>query len=161
MKNEYTVTWKLYRSWCIENMLTGIKLCFTIFWALWGFLCLWLSFSQRSHIFLLVALYSLYWAFLRFPLIAKKQYRTLADVYGQTDWTRTILFEDDKITESEMTTTTQTSYSDITDIREKGDNIWLILNTKMVIRLYKSAFVGTDWETCKAFIAARRNIEEN
>lgn len=161
MKNEYTVTWKLYRSWAIENMLKGVHLGFTIGWVLLGLLCFWFSLSSfLSHFFQFMGLFCFYRAFLRFPMIAKKQYRTLAKAYGQENWTRTILFGEDNISIFETNTTTQLSYSDIVDIREKDDKIWLIFNHKMIVRLYKSAFVDTDWEDGKAAILDRKNQAE-
>lgn len=157
MKNEYTVTQKLYRTWALENMCKGIRLFFFISWMLLGLLCLWVSLSPfLSSFFRVMALFCFYRAFLRNLLAAKKQYQILAKTYGQENWTRTIVFEEDKITTSEPASAFWSSYSDIVNIREKSDKIWLILNNKTVIRLYKSAFINTTWEECKAAILSRK-----
>ena len=33
IRNEYMVTWKLYREWLLENKTKGAKLVFLVFWS--------------------------------------------------------------------------------------------------------------------------------
>lgn len=40
-------------------------------------------------------------------------------------------------------------YSDIINIWEKGNKIWLDASNKAVLRLYRDAFVESDWDECK------------
>ena len=41
------------------------------------------------------------------------------------------------------------NYSDILEIIEKDERIYLRLQAKAIIRLYKSKFVDCTWEECK------------
>lgn len=65
---------------------------------------------------------------------------------------RTINFEDNEIIIKEEKTETKYNYSDILKIVEKDERIYLKLQDKTVIRLYKSKFVDCTWEKCKAKI---------
>ena len=55
---------------------------------------------------------------------------------------RTISFEENGIVIKEEKTETKYNYSDILEIVEKDEGIYLRLQAKTVIRLYKSKFVS-------------------
>ena len=151
--NEYQVTWKRYRSWAAENMVKGARLVMMIIWCVFALLCLALmmidNLAFRSLYFLLAAL-GIYRAFFRNFVIARSQYRRLAQNYGKENWTRRIAFEDDGITLTEGNLSFRYDYSDIINIREKGNKIWLDASNKTVLRLYRDAFVKSDWDECKS-----------
>lgn len=161
MKNEYCVTWKLYRTWAIESMFRGAMLALEICWCILGLISLgFLWISNFGVFFLVIAVFCFYRAFFRTLLLAKKQYRVLAKTYGKENWTRTIVFEDGQIAVSEGTFSMVIPYKDITDIQEKQDRIRLVLKNKTVVRLYQDAFVAGDWTACKAKITAEQEDGE-
>lgn len=98
MINEYSITWKLYRSWVKETMFKGVYLVFLIIWSIFGLGSLALYFmSEYQAIFLLTTLWSVYMGWLRSFVHGRRQYRTLSKINGTRDWTRTISFEEDNI----------------------------------------------------------------
>lgn len=161
MKNEYCITWKLYRTWAIENMLKGVQFIFLIIWSIFGLALLCLGFFGGFNLlYILFAAFCFYRAVLRNLLFAKKQYKALSTTYGKENWTRTITFEDDQITLTEGPISIQYKYTDIINIKEKNNKIWLIFNNITVIRLYKTAFINTDWTACQTQITAKRTQKQ-
>lgn len=156
MKNQYLVTWELYRSWTLENSVKGIRLYMMIMWCVLLAACLFMGIATYDFLFFIFAVYCAYRAFLRNMVLANKQYKMLGNRYKKKEWIRTILFEDDRITVSEEDSQMKLRYSDIVRIRERGDKIWLDMQDKSVIRLYQPAFADTDWNRCKAWIESRR-----
>ena len=159
--NKYQMTWKRYRSWTAENMTRGAQLVMMILWCVIALICLALAmiadFGFRSLYFIL-AIFGIYRAFFRVFVIAKSRYRRLAQSYGKDNWTRRIVFGDDGITLSEEKSSFHYDYSDIINIREKGNEICLDASDKTVLRLYKDAFVESSWEECKSRLS---KLEEN
>lgn len=164
MKNEYLVTWKLYRSWMFEGnvMLVKGRLFLMIFWCILLAAGLFMGILSHEILFFVFAVYCAYMAFFRTLLLVYLQFKMLRERFKKKEWVRTILFEDDCITVSEEDIlVTKYPYSGIVDIRERGDKIWLDMQQdKSVIRLYQSAFVDTDWDKCKEWIESHRPPEE-
>lgn len=162
MKNEYKVTKKLLRQWMTENMYKGVQLGMNIGWAVLGVLCIVLmifyagSAADYALYGALLAL-CLYMAALRiFPLTAV-QYKRMAKIYGEENWTRTIDFGEEHITLTEGTISAVFEYKDIMRIHEKGNKVWLTARNRTVLRLYKDAFIGGDWEECKTLLHDRKD----
>ena len=154
MKNEYQITWKLYRTWLWENMRKPPKCFFPIIWVLFSIWAARLCFFLESiPLAVLFAFFGIYRAFFRDLLFARKQYNALARTYGEENWLRTISLQEDKLVTTEGNVLNlQSSYSDIAAIKEKGNEICLILKNKTVIRLYKDKCVNASWEECRHFI---------
>lgn len=152
--NEYQVTWERYRSWVIEKKTKGAGPVMMIIWCVFAVICLVLTVSEASSfslVYLWLAVFGIYRAFFRTFVLAKKQYRQLARSYGRENWTRRIAFEDDGISlTDEEKVSLRYAYSDIVKVREKGNMICLDASDRSVLRLYKDAFVESDWEDCKA-----------
>ena len=151
--NEYQVTWERYRSWAVENMVKGAMLVMTVIWSMITLLCLALAMIAESgfkSLFFVLAVFGIYRAFFRIFVITKSQYRRLALSYGKENWTRRIVFNDDGITLSEGKASFHYDYSDIVNIREKGNEICLDASDKTVLRLYRDAFVESSWEECRS-----------
>ena len=152
--NEYQVTWERYRSWVMENMFKGARLVMMVIWCVLALSCLALAVSEVSVfslLYLWLAIFGVYRAFFRTFVLAKKQYRQLAQSYGRENWTRRIAFEDDCISlTDEEKVSLRYAYSDIVKVREKGNTICLVASDKSFLWLYKDAFVESDWEECKA-----------
>lgn len=150
MKNEYTVTQKVYQSWGRENHTKGVYLTFTIMWSVLAAVLLCLNVYAGWNAFgILMLLFCLYRAFLRNDVLVRGQYKRLSQTYGTTDWTRSIDFGEDGITLSDGNMSVRYAYKDITGFREQDNKIWLDASNKTVIRMYKDCFVDTDYETWK------------
>lgn len=162
MKNQYKVTKKLIRQWMTENMYKGVQLGLNIGWAVFGVLCILLLITDADTMtdyLLYGALLALclYMAVLRIFPITSVQYKQMAKVYGEENWTRTIDFGEDCITLSEGTISASFQYKDIMSIREKGNKIWLKARNRTVLRLYKDAFIDGTWEECRELLHARKD----
>lgn len=150
IKNEYAVTWKLFKTWLIENKLKGIRLVFFIFWNIFTILALISNFiTGFSMFYIFVALYCIYRAFFRDYIFTKKQYNQLAKINGGNDWIRTITIYDTETYVKEGVAEYKYNNADVINVIEKGDKILLVMNNNMVIRLYKSAFIEGGWNECK------------
>lgn len=157
IKNEYNVTWKLYKEWLIENMTKGAKLIFLLFWSFMAIALFAISFlGSFSFLYLFMAVFCVYRAIFRDYIAARKQYARLAKIYGCESWLRTITISDTDVFIHEGNSSISYKTADIVRIREKGDRIWLVMNSKMVVRLYQSAFTEGSWEACrKTFLRFR------
>lgn len=156
MRNEYIIDWPLLKKWTNESHYSGIRLVFFIVWCVLlvgelGFLVFSIASDMYTYAFYfaVIALFSFYRAFFCNIIIAKQQYKRYAQTYGKNSWVRTISFEDNGIIIKEEKTETKYNYSDILEILENDENIYLKLQTKTVIRLYKSKFIDCTWEECK------------
>ena len=151
MRNEYRLTWKLYRTWMLENMLKKKKLFFLILYFLLGVGCVYMAVTEGflRLFYTLLAVFCFYRALFRDIQFGKKQYARLAQAYGEENWTRTIEFREEDIYIAEGNLTIKYLYKDILRIREKDDKVWLDAKDQTAIRLYKSAFVEGNWEECK------------
>ncbi len=166
MKNQYLITWELYRSWMFDGNVRRERrrLYLMIGWCILMAACLFMGVVSllmgmwpEEILFFMFAVFSAYRAFLRNRLLAGRQFKAIGERFKKKEWVRTILFEDDRITISEEDfLVIKYSYSDIVDIKECGNNIYLDMQDKSVIRLYQSAFVDTDWNKCKAWIESHR-----
>ncbi len=85
-------------------------------------------------------------------MASSDQYRNLCINHKGADWERTICFEDKKIKVEDGIVTVDYLFSDIENIKEKGNKIWLHMNNKTVVRLYKDCFTQGNWELCKEVI---------
>ena len=159
MRNEYIIDWPLLKKWTNESQHSGVRLVFFIVWCVLlvgslviGIISIIANMYSNAFYFALIALFSFYRAFLWNIMIAKQQYKRFAQTYGKNSWVRTINFEDNEIIIKEEKTETKYNYSDILEIVEKAERIYLKLQDKYVIRLYKSKFVDCTWEDCKTKI---------
>lgn len=166
MKNQYLVTWELYRSWIFDGNVRRERrrLYLMIVWCILLAVCLFEGIRTHEILYFVYAVFCAcfcaYMFFFRYMLFASRQFKAMRDRFKKKEWVRTIRFEDDRITISEEDfLVIKYCYSDIVDIRECGNQIYLDMQDKSVIRLYQSAFVDTDWNRCKAWIGSRREQE--
>ncbi|MBQ7935534.1 MAG: hypothetical protein IJ333_04220 [Clostridia bacterium] len=166
MKNEYIVDWPLLKQWTKESHYSGVRLAFFIGWCIFVFVFFVFSFLSiatlmytSAVLFFTMALFCFYRAFIWNLMIAKQQYRRLAQTYGKDSWVRMIRFTEEAIVIEEENTKIQYNYSDVQEIIEKDEKIYLKVQAKTIIRLYKSKFVDCTWEDCKAKILEKnRNL---
>lgn len=159
IKNEYRVTWKMFGSWLLENKMKPPKLFFTIMWTIFGLVVIGMAVAFRFAAYYVIALLFLcfYRMLFRDILVARRQYAAMAKSYGQRDWLRTITFEEGQITLLEGNISVNYMYSDLSEIKEKDNKVWLILKDDKVIRMYKDCFVNADWEKCRSLIEEKRS----
>lgn len=158
MINEYVIDWPHLKK-CANESRVGLRLVCFILGCLLLAVSLFFAVSSivdgmytAAYSFILIALLDIYIAFFLNNLIVKLQYKRLAQIYGKNSWVRTISFEDDKIIVREEKSEIKYDYSDILSIVEKDERIYLKLQAKFVIGLYKSKFVDCTWEDCKTKI---------
>ncbi|MBE6618045.1 MAG: hypothetical protein E7627_08950 [Ruminococcaceae bacterium] len=169
MTNEYTVDYNLLKSFAKESKFTGVRLAFFISYCIIAFGFLFIGIFSLifipnvdgitiyfSFFFVILAVYS---AFIRDAIVLKRQYNFLVKTYGCKFWKRTIMFGDENISLKEVSHVVTCNYSDIIDITEKGNKIWIKLSNKTVIRLFKDAFIDCTWEECKDYILSKQSFE--
>lgn len=160
IKNEYRLTWEVYRTWLSESRWKPPMLAFTIMWTVLGAISIGITLLSRYVPFLFFAVFAFYRAFFRCFLVGRGQYNVAAKDYGQKDWIRTIAFDAEQIVQTEGNTSANYRYADIIDIREKGNRAWLIMRNKKAIRLYKDCFGDSSWEECRALIEEKRRTPD-
>ena len=170
MKNEYTVSWPRLRQWTKEACLSGVRLVIFILYCVLGTVNLVSGITifaisvklgtdmliSNIALLLFITVFCFYRAFLHNMLLAKRRYKFLARSYGCDEWSMAIEFGEDEITVSEATSSISYKYKSITDIKEKGNKIWLYMNNKTVVRLYKDCFTYGTWEVCKTFLEEKK-----
>ena len=122
----------------------------TIMWLMLAFFMAFMS--KEISIAYILLVFCLYRAFFRWIVITNTQYRNLCKNHKGADWERTIRFADKKIKVEDGIITVDYLFSDIENIKEKGNKIWLYMNNKTVVRLYKDCFTQGNWEMCKAML---------
>ncbi len=161
MKNEFQITPHLYQTWLWENMRKPPKAYFLIFWAAFSLLIAVICITEHMGFLSIFAVFCVYRAFFRDFLFSKRQYALLARNYGGENWTRTVSFEEHEIVTTEGgdtgAVTHRVPYGEITRIEERDNKVWLFLQSKMVIRLYKDRFVDSTWEECSHFLETKMN----
>ncbi len=162
MKNEYEVTWELYKEWLRENRRKKPRRTFLVIWIVMGLcflgLCLWEWAMGRGvgvAYMLAFALLCFNRAFTRDWLLGKRQYAQMVKNCGQDRWIRTIEFREDMVLASDGNASVHWNYSDMESIREEGNHVWITLKNRLVIRLYKDKFVDADWERCRTMLAGK------
>lgn len=159
MKNEYIIDWQLLKRWTNESQYRGINLAFFIGWCVFflgslvfGSILIAANMHFDALFSFPMALFCFYRAFFRNIMIAKRQYKRFVQIYAKDSWVRSIIFDDEEIILKEEKTEIKYDYADIREIIEKDDRIYLKVQAKTVIRLYKSKFVDCTWENCKSKI---------
>ena len=166
MKNQFPVTRELVKDWVKDGMFRGPRLIFFIIYMVMGVFMVSFSifmtvislifapesFGLINVMIFLVGAFALYRGIFHNFLIASRQYTLLAKTYGGENWLRTVLFEDGKILLTEGNTSVEYSFSDVIRVRERGDMICLEMSNRSVLRIYRSAFVDGDWDSCRALL---------
>lgn len=159
MKNQYTVTQKLYRGWALENLKRGFYLTMSLLWVGLGIILLVLAFFLNSPMYsvcaVLAFLFCLYQGFFRVILSVNMQYKVMAKQYGTENWQRTVELTENGISLYEGTLSADFPYADIVKVTEKDNLVRIRLNNKTVIRMYKDSFTEGSWEECIEFLSEK------
>ncbi len=159
IQNTFPVTWKRFREWGFENAIKGVRLCISVLWLLLAVFVFTLG--KQITITYVLFLFCIYRALFRWLIITHTQYRQLSVNHKGTDWERKIVFEEDKIIIDDDIVTITYLYSDLKDINEKGNKIWLHMNNKTVVRLYKDCFTTGNWDQCKMILDTKRDTNNS
>lgn len=153
MRNEYIVTWQLYRSWTLERMFTGKKVLLRLIWFM---ACGWLlGVSIRNGIDIIslaLCCLCIYFAVIRDLRKAKKTYDELSNDHG-FDWLRRIELEEDQISITDGITTRTYRYGDIVNALERKDHFLLEMKGQKYVRLYKSGCIDCTADECWEYVA--------
>ena len=160
IKNEYRVTWKKYLEWWLESKVKPPRLIIAIVWIVLGFvwLVLGLVLDFGTALYFFMVFFCFYRVAPRDILVLNRQYKSMAKSFGQEEWFRTIVFEEERVIVLEGNVTINIQYSDISEVKEKDNKVWLMLKDKKVIRMYKDSFVDSSWEECKSLIERKRGV---
>ncbi len=150
--NEYTVNWKLYRSWCLEYMFYKFQLLLRMIWFVFMSAFIFLIIISDNWIFGIMVLYCIYTGFIRNIMRGKKQFERQTKVYKRQRWLRRIVLTDDKISLEEVGEILTYNYDELEKVLEKKNRIRLFFNDGTVLRMYKDSFIEGNWGECKSWI---------
>ncbi|MBE5878202.1 MAG: YcxB family protein [Lachnospiraceae bacterium] len=156
VQNTYQVTWKRFREWGLENALQGVRFAMSIFWLLLAVcVAVLIAIGGGTTVAYVMLFFCIYRALFRWLVVSNAQYRNLCANHKGADWERVISFEEDMIHLHDGVVMAEYAYSDVESIKEKGNKIWLNMNNKTVVRLYKDCFTHGTWEMCKAMLTEK------
>lgn len=164
MKNEYTITYDLIRTWAKEYRLYGARnVLLFVLWCVLGLcgllgLCAAILLRMHAIYIVLSVLYlavSVYKLFVSRFVVWRQRYLQYVRSYGVREWRRSYVFLDTEIVCTDHTTVAHIRYESIQKIQENGNVVFLLLDTNGGIRLYKDAFTEGSWEECKALLDER------
>lgn len=152
IKNEYNVTWEIFRSWAKESAFKGRQLLFSIIWVVFAIgIQIANVFAGGSALYSFLFVFALYFALLNWLSVARKQYKELCGKYGE-NWKRSIHFDESRIVVWEGPTHIKYRYKKVFMFREKQGKIWLYTTDGSKIRMYTDTFTEGDWEQCKELL---------
>ena len=170
IKNEYKITRDLIKRWSREDRFGttfGIAmLSLYVFTGLIGIamVCLLLAFGGDAidwYLGFFLVLFPIF-RLTYVPYSAwTNRYKMMAKMYGVSEWLRSAEFADDEIILSDHTSVTKIKYENIKAFKEKGNEVKIMLNDRLLIILYKDAFVSGSWDECRALIEEKTKITLN
>lgn len=162
MKNEYTVTSKMYAGWLSESGFhgRGLYLCisFCSLAVLSVLMVLTHPFEPYSVFYIIAAVACLYMAFLKNGITARQQYKSILAISEGGEWKRSVSFEEDFVLVDDGfadDSAMKIPYENITCVRQKNGVYTLYIRGGGVICLYDDCFTEGDWEQCKAQLSAK------
>lgn len=159
IENRYEVTKELMKKWLKDNKITTYFRIFWVFIALCGMgmaiYCITLKDIQDSVLFFIFVTIALLNAY-KNNLLISRRYRTFTKTYKKNSWERRILFFDDYIeTNEENIMIVRIPYSDIINVEKVDECIKLKISTGGFIRIYKNAFVKSNFDECEEFLSKK------
>lgn len=157
MKNEYKMTSQLMMSWAKEYHLQGAaNIISFIIWCVVGVIGLGMLViaittggEWTTWYFSILALFlSVFKLFIARFITMSNRYKMMSKTYGVSEWIRSTEFTDDEIIISDHTSITRLRYDNIKKIKDKDNDVLIIFNNNLGLRLYKDAFVEGTWDEC-------------
>lgn len=80
-------------------------------------------------------------------------------MHKKDNWERTISFEKELVIVKEgMLETINLPYTDIISVQEKENQVKILFQNKIILRLYKDCFIQSDWNICKEFLQKTTSV---
>lgn len=162
MKNEYTVTKKMYQSWLITAGFHGRGLLMCVSFCALAVLSMLMvlthEFEAYSVLYIAVFLCCIYTAFFKNAVTAARQYKSITSIVDGGVWKRSLCFENSIIRVDDGfgdSADMEIPYSKINSLREKDNAVTLFLAGGGVVCVYKDCFTEGDWQQCKALLLER------
>lgn len=77
-----------------------------------------------------------------------RRYNIFSKTYGVSEWIRTTEFTDNEIIVTDHNSINKFRYANVNKIKEKNNLVIIFLDSNLVIRIYKNAFVEGSWDEC-------------
>ncbi len=184
MKNEYTITKRLIRSWengwwfnsagktalficlCCEAILLILLPCQLDYYIghKAAYETITLVYYVVCHTWVLLCfLYvpvapRIVYANPNDPNHQHNHYKTCSKNYCVRKWKRSIELTESEITVYDHTSVLKFEYSTIKRVKEKRKVVIIFLKSGLELRLYKKAFVTGSWEECKKLLSRKSSI---
>lgn len=162
MKNEYTVTKKMYQSWLTAAGFHGKGLLLCVSYCALAALCVLMvlthSFEAYSILYIGAFACCIYMAFFKNAVTAGRQYKSIISIVDGGEWKRKIYFENSIIRVDDGfgdNADMEILYSKVASLREKDNTVTLFLSGGGVVCVYKDCFTEGDWPRCKALLLER------
>ena len=176
MKNEYTVTRKLMKSWAkgwyfnsAINTAFLILLCFlTAFLFYLSYLFMYLAKNNadfemlyRVVFYVLHAVFLLYiWLIFFLPYgRCLKRYYFRCMSYSVKSWQRSIELTDGEIIVKDHRSIFKYQYRTIIRVKVRGNVVHIFLKSGAEIIMHKDAFVSGSWDECKKLISQKSYVK--
>ncbi len=176
MKNRYTITKKLMKSWAkgwwfnsADNMFVLLYACFWLAFALYvPYLFIqffhFVSFEglDSQYLFYLYHPFALLYLLL-IPFIPRirciLKYNILRKNYSVKEWQRVTEFTEDEIIVTDYKSIFKYQYRTIRRVKERGNVVHIFLKSGTEIIIHKDAFVKGSWEKCKSLISRKSLVK--
>ena len=154
--NKYIVTKNKFMEWGKENAFNKKHIPFVAYWFTFSVACMIFGIITKVWISILLGLFCIYRACIRWIVLANTQYRILSKQRGGVNWIRKIIFNQDGIKVIDSTVSIEYRYEEIIEIKENDSYIKLVANNGTVIRLYTDENNEFNWEECKKRILEKK-----
>ena len=176
MRNEYTVTKRLMKSWAkgwyfnysIDKIL--FVCCYTAFILFTPYLFINLVHFlvgddlESIHHMVFVALHTEALLFLAFCLFLPRvsyvsQYNINRKNFSVESWKRVIDLTEEEIIVTDHKSLFKYQYRTITRVKERGNVVHIFLKSGTEIIIQKDAFVSGSWDECKRLISGKSSVK--
>ena len=175
MKNEYTITKKLMKSWakgyhlnsaknfifliiaCYVGIVSTLECAGTLY--LLGYHVIYFpEYLAYVIIFGGLVLLSLHLIFIHPHTLFSRAYKIYSRNYGVKEWQHTTEFLDDEMVVTDHSSVYKYKYCNIKRVKDKGDYVIIFFKGGFGDRIYKNTFTLGSWEECKSLISKKSHI---
>lgn len=176
MRNEYTITKKLIKSWAKGYHLNSTKNAILfIIMCCWGICC---AFACAEILYLLgyhviyfpeylayaiilgcCALFSVDAIFIHPHTLFSRAYKSYSKNYCVKEWQHVTEFLDDEMVVTDHNSIYRYKYSNLKSVKDRGDFVLIVFKGGFGDRIYKNAFTTGSWEECKKLLSGKSSIK--
>ena len=178
MKNEYTITKSLMKSWskgyhlnsakniiafiiaCCAGIICALE-CAGVLYLL-GYHVIYFP-EYLAYVIVLVCftLLSVHAIFIHPHTLFSRAYKIYSRNYCVKEWQRVTEFLDDEIVVTDHNSVYRYKYINIKRVKDRGDFVLILFKGGFGDRIYKNAFVDGSWEECKKLISEKSRVNVN